>query len=211
MQHIQVPYQQAVSYLSTVAEVAQCLNNQHRHRLQAVPWPAFPYQPEVSFSIAHHIDCIFLKYYIKEKSIRAHYTVTNEPVYEDSCVEFFISFDDSGYYNLEVNSLGTCLMGFGKDKIGRQLLPAKIIEKIKSQTVINRNSDACIEWEITLLIPMEMFYHHTIASLTGKNCRANFYKCGDQLPQPHFICWNPIEAPEPNFHLSQFFGTITFL
>ena len=38
--------------------------------------------------------------------------------------------------------------------------------------------------------------------------KANFYKCGDETLHPHFGCWNPVVAEEPNFHLPEFFGTL---
>jgi hypothetical protein len=37
---------------------------------------------------------------------------------------------------------------------------------------------------------------------------ANFYKCGDETPEPHFLSWNPIDLPKPNFHVPQFFGQL---
>ena len=33
------------------------------------------------------------------------------------------------------------------------------------------------------------------------------FKCGDETAHPHFGSWSPIVWPEPQFHLSQFFGT----
>jgi Carbohydrate-binding family 9 len=46
--------------------------------------------------------------------------------------------------------------------------------------------------------------------MEGKKCKANFYKCGDKLAQPHFLAWNRIETPEPDFHQPAFFGDIEF-
>ena len=40
---------------------------------------------------------------------------------------------------------------------------------------------------------------------------ANFYKCGDDTPQPHFISWSPIDLPKPDFHAPQFFGVLELL
>jgi hypothetical protein len=39
--------------------------------------------------------------------------------------------------------------------------------------------------------------------------RANFYKCGDLTAHPHFLSWNPIDLPKPDFHRPEFFGTLT--
>ena len=47
-------------------------------------------------------------------------------------------------------------------------------------------------------------------SLKGKTLRANFYKCGDKLQQMHFLSWNPIDVPKPDFHRPDFFGEVTF-
>ena len=59
-----------------------------------------------------------------------------------------------------------------------------------------------------LVIPAECYFHHQITDLSGMTIRANFYKCGDKLQQPHFLSWNPISTPRPNFHVPQFFGTL---
>ena len=40
--------------------------------------------------------------------------------------------------------------------------------------------------------------------------KANFYKCGDRLKQQHYLSWNPIDLPRPNFHCPEFFGELTF-
>ena len=49
-----------------------------------------------------------------------------------------------------------------------------------------------------------------IESFDGKEMGANFYKCGDELPTPHFLSWNPIEWAEPSFHRPEQFGKLIF-
>ena len=39
--------------------------------------------------------------------------------------------------------------------------------------------------------------------------KANFYKCGDKLPVPHFLSWKPINVPAPDFHLPCFLETLS--
>lgn len=186
------------------------LNKLERYSLEFTPWRSYPYKPSVQFSIAHNNDCVFLKYYVKEKFIRAAAGKINGAVWEDTCVEFFVSFDENNYYNLEFNCIGTMLVGFGKEKKDRQLIPDEAIQKIKYQTIIHNQSEDHIQWELTLAIPLNVFTYHQLSSLAGKQCRANFYKCGDALPEPHFVSWSNIEAPEPDFHLPEFFGTLIF-
>jgi len=180
--------------------------------LQYAPWShAFPYQPNVRFSIAYSNHAIYLKYYVQERSVRAATTEINGPVWEDSCVEFFISFDGKHYYNFEFNCTGTALVGYGTTKAERRVLPPELIQTISTFSVIqNKTGDENKHWELTLSIPLQVFLHSSIESLKGRQCLANFYKCGDLLPEPHFISWKNIDSPEPNFHLLHFFGTLDF-
>ena len=52
---------------------------------------------------------------------------------------------------------------------------------------------------------------HGATLLDGRTMRANFYKCGDLLPRPHFLSWNAISLPRPDFHCPEFFGTLRFM
>ena len=52
------------------------------------------------------------------------------------------------------------------------------------------------------------FADYPIRLEAGTTLRANVYKCGDDLPVPHFISWSPIHTPEPSFHQPTFFGEI---
>ena len=143
--------------------------------------------------------------------MRAVNTEINSPVYEDSCVEFFISFDDTGYYNFECNSLGTFLVYFGKDLATRTPLTIETIEKIQTFTTFQRNmEDKNVNWTITWAIPKSTFSNHPDLNLKGKVGKANFYKCGDKLLEPHFISWSNITTEKPDFHRPEFFGEVVF-
>jgi hypothetical protein len=103
------------------------------------------------------------------------------------------------------------LIGYGESKTNRTLLPPGISQliKYKSELTNDQNPDT-VGWELTLMIPVAAFYFNNIQTLKGRNCVANFYKCGDELPEPHFVSWSNIQWPQPNFHLRQFFGTLEF-
>jgi hypothetical protein len=198
---------------ASMDEISKKLDDIHKEQISNAPWEAYPYKPEVAFAMAHGKDAIFLKFYVKEKHLRAVNSEPNEPVYEDSCVEFFISFEDEAeYYNFEFNCAGTCLLGFGKGRDGRELISPEIIKRITFQSTLRpaTNAEANIGWELTLAIPFFAFQYHEINSLSDKKCRANFYKCGDKLPEPHFLAWNNISSAAPNFHLPEFFGRVEF-
>ena len=134
-------------------------------------------------------------------------------MYKDSCVEFFIGFEGQGaYYNFEFNALGTTLAGYGINKQERELLDVSLVNEIKSIAANKIADDDTLpfNWELTVFIPFCVFYKHHVSTLKGVNCTGNFYKCGDELPEPHFLCWNNIIADKPNFHLPQYFGNIIF-
>ncbi len=208
MEKLKIAFMQ-IDLSGSIENITIRLNTLAKYSLEWRPWPSYPYKPEVQFAIAHSNDCIFLKYFVTEKSVRGAVGKTNGEVWEDSCVEFFIAFDDQCYYNLEFNCIGTALVAFGQEKTKRIILPADLVEKIKRQTVITHNQKG-VHWELTLAIPLDIFVHHSFTSFKGKQCRINFYKCGDALPEPHFLSWTNIESETPNFHLPQFFGDAQF-
>ena len=151
-----------------------------------------------------------LKFFVTEKELRATVKETNGAVWEDSCVEFFVSFDDQGYYNIECNCMGTIHAAFGKNRMERTLLTSQQIQKIHAQTELQQDAGPAVHWQLTLVLPLELFAHHNIPAWKGLQCRANFYKCGDRLREPHFISWTNIDTAEPDFHVPQFFGTLQF-
>ncbi|WP_297641498.1 carbohydrate-binding family 9-like protein [uncultured Bacteroides sp.] len=182
--------------------------------VNTVNWADFPYAPDVQFRMAHTSDAILLHYKVKEASVRAVAGHDNGPVWKDACVEFFsVPAGDDVYYNMECNCAGVLLIGGGA-KGDRRHAPQEVLDKVRRWASLGREPfeervGAC-SWEVALVIPCSAFFLHDITSLDGKQVRANFYKCGDDLQTPHFLSWNPIELPKPNFHCPEFFGMLRF-
>jgi hypothetical protein len=199
----------------TLEEISETLDGLEQHAIDQVSWPSYPYTPVVSFSIAYTEDAILLKYFVQEDSVRICCHTTNGPVHEDSCVEFFISFDDEAeYYNLEFNCIGVCFAAFGKSRCDRQLLPQESISLIRRMAQIESFTEEGgrqVNWQLTLIIPMDVFIHHNISHLRERICKVNFYKCGDALPEPHFLSWKRVAADSPDFHLPEYFGAMQFV
>lgn len=211
MKELEVPQLPQLNKASSIKQVSEILDQLNKHALDIAPWPAFDYIPKATCTIAHNRDCIFLKYYVEEEVVKAAYYLPDDPVYKDSCVEFFIAFNnEEEYYNLEFNAIGTCKLNFGKNRNHRAIIPENLIKSIKYLSII-QNAGKVVQWELSLLIPTEVFFQHEFSSLSGQTCSANFYKCGDDLPTPHFLCWNNIETPEPDFHVRRCFGKVLFL
>ncbi|MGB8358041.1 MAG: carbohydrate-binding family 9-like protein [Bacteroidales bacterium] len=186
------------------------------HAIETVNWEAFPYKPEVRFNIAWGERGIYLKYYVKESTVKAEKTLTNEMVCEDSCVEFFVAPSDDGiYYNLEFNPIGTILMGTGHGRHDSVRADAQILKGVRRITTLGTEpfAEICgdVRWSLTIAIPPETFFHHKISDLRGKSFRANFYKCGDMLSNPHYVTWNPVGTEKPDFHRPEYFGTLRFV
>jgi len=212
MKQLNVGQLENIDSTAEIKVVAFLMDRVKRHVMEQLPWAKYQYLPVVEFAIAYNTDAVFLKYYVTEKNIRALNNSINGAVWEDSCVEFFISFDEEkAYYNFEFNCIGTALVGYGTSKHDRELLAGSLISRVKYQAVIDNDLQNDMHWELTLSIPKELFCYNAITTLQGKYCRVNFYKCGDNLPTPHFVTWSGIHSEEPNFHLPEFFGSLRFI
>lgn len=210
MKQIKVEFLELPITAESKDQIHHRLDLSDRHKINEVCWPQFPDKPEVSFAIAYTRECICLKYYVTEPAIRAVHTSHNAPVYQDSCVEFFISFDTELYYNFEFNCIGSCLASYGGGREDRTLIDENLIKKIGFDAHITKEGSDNYYWELLLNIPFEVFNYHPISTLKGRMCRANFYKCGDLLPEPHFVTWSVIHTAEPDFHVPPFFGSLFF-
>jgi hypothetical protein len=184
------------------------------HPISVVNWKSYPYSPEVSFRIAHTGSHIILKFNVREKAVRAAETRINGEVYKDSCVEFFVSVDGKHYYNFEFSCIGTPHVAYGEGRHNRQYLPEEVIRQI---TIASSLGDQPFEtktgdfaWELTAIIPVTTFIHNPEIRLKQLMATANFYKCGDELPEPHFVTWNPVGTEQPDYHRPEYFGKLIF-
>lgn len=179
-------------------------------------WPNdFPYSPSVEFKIAHNGNEIFIKFIVNESCTMAKVENDNGEVWTDSCVEFFITFDDSGYYNFEFTAIGKALLGFRKVKSEATHADERIMSIIRRISTLGTDCfdeivGDNISWELTVAIPKEAFFKHNFATLDSLEAKSNLYKCGDNLSKPHFLSWSPIDTPSPNFHVPKFFVDIIF-
>ena len=188
------------------------------HSVGCNNWPEdYPYSPKAEFRIAFTSDAFLLNYRVVEETVRAQYGEDNEQVWTDSCMEFFLSPDKDSdvYYNLETNCIATVLLGVRGGDVEKSHASKQLLATIKRWSSLGRvpfeQHVAEGEWQTAFVVPFEVYWHHDLQSLMEENrcvMRANFYKCGDLLPKPHFLSWSPIDYEKPNFHLPRFFGEI---
>ena len=183
--------------------------------IETINWSDFPYKPEVKFKIAYCQDQVLLKYYVREESIMAKETRVNGDVYKDSCVEVFISTNgNETYYNFEFNCIGIPHVGYGPGRANRALTDPEILKLIKVRSSLGNQpfeeKTGGHQWEMMIVIPKECLTHDKDIVLKGLKAHANFYKCGDETSEPHFITWNPIGTEAPDYHQPAYFGELSF-
>jgi len=197
------------------------LSEQLESNIKKVPignanWDAFPYTPEVAFRMAHDTDHIYLKFYVSEAHILAQHSTPNSATHKDSCVEFFIDPDQSGgYYNFEFNCIGTTHLAYGPDRHTRTFIePEKITTSLFIESTLGNQpfeeKTGDFKWEMVVAIPSSLFIHHPNLTFDKLKSKANFFKCGDDTQKPHFLSWQAIDTPQPDFHRPEFFGNLMF-
>ncbi len=185
-------------------------------QVEMVNWEDFAYKPDVSVQIAWNDEELFLQYKVTEQSVMAITSESNGPVWTDSCVEFFLSPEgNDDYYNLEMNCIGTVLLGFRKKGEKPVHAEAALIERIRRVSSLGsspfQEKLGEMSLQITAAIPWNVFFSHRIDFVSGTKMRGNFYKCGDHLSVPHFVSWTKIGTDKPNFHCPEFFGGLEFV
>lgn len=182
-----------------------------RFDVNTVNWPEVcSYAPLCSGRIARTEGSLVVDFRVSGLDLRAENKEDNGSQWEDSCVEFFVQDPDgSVYYNFEINALGKVLACAGPDRHNRTRRPAEEMESIArfaSVKKLDGVKEGLQNWRVCIIIPFELI--GIDPENLPKSIRANFYKCGDLTAHPHFVSWNPIDIPNPDFHRPEFFGEL---
>jgi hypothetical protein len=186
-----------------------------RDTVEKLNWiKEYPYRPITDFTIARSSDGIFIKYSVHGSMLRAIYSNDQDPVHEDSCVEFFCKLPESDYYmNFEFNCIGTCQAAKRKSrKVDVEHFSKTELAKIKRYPSIGHRAfkemEGMFEWELTVKIPYALI--GIDPENLPKKLLGNFYKCADGTDSPHYVSWSPISTQKPDFHCPEFFGELIF-
>lgn len=175
--------------------------------LACVNWKEFPYAPEVRFHIAFSEKALAILYKVKENHVLGTVMEQNGPVWEDSCVETFIKDPvGEGYYNIEVNCIGTKLAAHRLSRTDFELFDESLLSEIRCRASLphQKTDIQNQEWTLLKVIPFSVLG----LDKAPQSLNVNFYKCGDNCRQPHYLSWSPIALEKPNFHCPEFFGEI---
>ncbi len=164
--------------------------------------------------ICYDDNALYLRLTAFEKYIRAEENGPLGMPCEDSCLEFFFSPNEGDwrYLNLEFNP-NCCLyigMGSGPHDLVRFVFEDESVPGVSFCPKVEYTEDG---WNITYQMPYSFIrrYFPDFKAFSGKNMRANFYKCADLGETPHHLQWNPITRTGVSvFHTPQEFGTLHF-
>lgn len=211
MKSATIPYLPQLAELDEERIIGLMEEKATRQSIDNINWPQFHYKPIAAYSIAHDGDRLYIHFFVRGNCLKAIYTEDQSPVWTDSCVEFFVQPPGSElYYNFEFNCIGTCYAAKRTSREDFALLNTDELSQVKRYAALGRKPfqemEGLFVWDVLVSIPFSLI------GLDAKNLpnsiRANFYKCADGTILPHYLSWNPIETPKPDFHRPEFFGEL---
>ena len=178
------------------------------------------FTPATKARMLYDEDHVYVIFRVEDRYVRAVAKGTQGPVWQDSCVEFFFSPQGGKpgpYFNLEVNCGGTALMHYNiTPRQDVRPLETADVEKIEIAHSLPRIVSPEITeptvWTVEYRIPIAVLqkYGPCQRPRPGVRWRANFYKCGDETSNPHWLTWSPITNGKVDFHQPEFFGVLKF-
>ena len=186
----------------SAAKFAVCENN----------WPKeAPYTPDCNGSIARAASHLAVMFHVRGLDLRATQIEDNGRSWEDSCCEFFVTDPyDGTYYNFELTCIGSLLSSKRKSRLDSVLREKEDVARVIRHSSLAHEeteiSDRIFSWTVAMLIPYDLI--GIDRDNVPVSVRGNFYKCGDLTAHPHFLSWNPIGTPKPDFHRPEYFGEL---
>ncbi len=176
------------------------------HRLWAEDYPAF--WPASVQLCAVKGQGIYARMKALEPSFKAVFSHRDDPVWQDSCLEFFMQpfADDSRYLNIEINPNCAWLSAVGSCRNDRVSVSSLCTEECAIKPLAVDGG-----WGVEIFVPNAF----VSAAFSRKFCaegqiKANFYKCGDETEFPHYSSLFHVGSPTPDFHTPQYFGAVNF-
>lgn len=171
----------------------------------------YPYHPLTIVNCAHSATALYLDFFVRSNYLRAENYENNSPVWDDSSVSVFLQPNDGGeYFNIDINCIGAINAA---RRVTRRPVTRFNDEEIAQIGVVAscgnrpfREVEGLFTWNLLVKIPFSLLgieYHGKPVAMKG-----NFCKCATGTSQPHFLTWNPVESPKPDFHAPEAFGDI---
>lgn len=211
-QTLNVPFIADLDFLNTDAIFNRLESSGVRHSIGELNWKEqYPYHPLTTFTIAHSARYIYVNFFVRCNYLRAVNYENNSPVYEDSCVIFYVQpFDSQDYSRFEFNCIGTVKavrqFGSGDSEIftDEEIASISLLPSCGRRPF--REIEGLFTWDILVAVPLKLIgaeYNGCPLKLKG-----NFFKCASGTSQPHFLSWSPVRSKEPDFLRPESFGDI---
>lgn len=180
------------------------------------------HHPATAARLLHDDEALYGIFLVHDHYVRCRFTHFQDPVWRDSCVEFFVQPDGAGpYFNFEFACGGAFLAHCVTNprRSGGKLAGfTPLAESDASAVRVYHSLPARVEpeigqpvtWLLEFAIPLALLakYAEFSQPAAGRTWRANFYKCAEENSHPHWAAWAPVD--ELNFHLPRCFGTLRF-
>ena len=179
------------------------------HRLTYYHWESDPpYRPNTYVKMGVVGEELVAKLQCYEENPRTVFTERDDPIYRDSCLEFFVAplEDREEYINVEMNSKGAFLCEFGKGKYDRVFIKtltesSPIVEAFKGEDIQGAF------WGVTVKLAKAFLRElYKTENIDFTTIKANFYKCGDDCGIQHYLAFSPVTTLPPGFHNPECFA-----
>ncbi len=181
------------------------------------------HKPHVQARILYDDAGLYVGFRVEDTHVLAQFTDYQDPVCRDSCVEFFVQpRPDRGYFNFEVNCIGTMLLHYTEaspedPSVWDRVTP--VPEAIGKTVEIRTSLSGPITpervgpqtWTVFYHVPFAVFEEFVgpLGPPAGQTWRGNLYKCADDSEKPHWASWAPIGEPL-SFHCPERFAPLRF-
>jgi hypothetical protein len=113
------------------------------------------HRPKTTVRLLYNTSGIFIRFDVQDRWVRSVHTRYQDPVSQDSCVEWFVEpHAGAGYYNIEANCGGTLLIGYHPPSA----LPTRVPEKMATEILLHTSLPLTTEPEIPTPLDWTLAY-----------------------------------------------------
>lgn len=180
----------------------------------------YEFIPKVQAKIAYDEEAIYVIFNVDDRYVKCITKEYQGSVYHDSCVEFFFtpgSDISNGYFNLEINCIGTALFKYHNTRDGSLVeIPFSEFSKVALEhsvpRLVRQEIKKPLTWTIEYRLPVRVIDKYVeVASLKpGQVWKVNFYKIAARTSNPQRLSWAKLPKSVSNFHRPEYFGTLIF-